>query len=258
METIARNYRKNPHTATFLNTFHSGIRSNEARENAQRVLAEALAAGVDGREPQTGPADDNAAEYKLAQEEDLLNLVPTGAPVFTPSASQTALIIKLVLEVNELSTDLGEQAGSYVGRMDRENLWTRENTTRWIGNLIAKLRELRTAAPVAPVAPAPTAPALVEVANGRYAVEEDGVLKFFKVKNGNRPGFVFLDVQASDDWHSIRNLGRIRAILALIAEDPEGALCRYGQELGVCGDCGRTLTDETSRAIGRGPICRSR
>lgn len=97
------------------------------------------------------------------------------------------------------------------------------------------------------------APAKVE--DGRYAVEEDGVLKFFKLTNGRKPGYVFLDIQASDDWHSIRNVTRIKSIVALIAVDSYAAMIRYGRELGACGHCGRTLTDESSRAAGIGPIC---
>lgn len=93
------------------------------------------------------------------------------------------------------------------------------------------------------------------VADGRYAVEEDGELKFFKVKNGRKAGFVFLDIQASDDWHSIRNPRRIDAILALIAEAGEvNAMRRYGIEIGSCGRCGRTLTSEY-RHLGIGPVC---
>lgn len=96
------------------------------------------------------------------------------------------------------------------------------------------------------------------VADGRYAVEHEGTLKFYKVKNGRKPGYVFLDVQASDDWHSIRTPRRIHEILALIAEDELSAARRYGMELGKCSRCGRTLTDETSRAYGIGPDCRSK
>lgn len=225
-QAIERNYRKNPHTARFLQTFHTAVGSN----------------GHDYRA-------DNQAEIDLAaQEEDLLNLVPVGQG-FTPSAAQVALISKLVLEINALDRELGEKAASYTAAMDREGAWTRENTTRWIGNLIKKSRELSSAK---------TTAAPVEVADGRYAVEEEGVLRFFKVKNGNRPGFVFLDIQASDDWHAIRNVTRIRQVVALIAQDPKAAMIRYGQELGECGHCGRTLTDEASRTAGIGPICASK
>jgi len=116
--------------------------------------------------------------------------------------------------------------------------------------MIAKVAELKASAKVT-TSPAPVA----AVADGRYAVEEGGVLKFFKVKNGRR--FVFLDVQASDDWHRV-HYSRIPKILALIAVDPKAAMIRYGQELGQCGHCGRTLTDAASRAAGIGPICMNR
>lgn len=36
----------------------------------------------------------------------------------------------------------------------------------------------------------------------------------------------------------------------------EEAAALYGKEIGRCGRCNRTLTDETSRALGIGPVCR--
>jgi uncharacterized protein DUF6011 len=230
-QAIERNYRKNPHTARFLQTFHSGIGSNGVNYRAE--------------------LDDNAAEVELAASEDLLDAVPV-AQGFTPSERQASYILDLVRKVTALDANLGEQATSYILRMDANKAWTRENVSRWIDSLKAKLAQLRT------VAPAPTTAPATQVADGRYAVEEDGTLKFFKVKNGNRAGFVFLDIQASDDWHGIRDLGRIRRIVALIAQDPKAAMVRYGQELGECGHCGRTLTDEASRAAGIGPVCASK
>ena len=215
-QAIERNYRKNPHTARFLQTFHSAIGSN----------------GVNYREGM-----------------DLLETVPVEAPAYVQTDAQVSYISDMVLKVSALDSELGEQAASYVGRMAGH--WTRENTSRWIDSLKAKLVQLRAAAPKT------TVPA-AKVEDGRYAVEEDGALKFFKVKNGNRPGFVFLDIQASDEWHAVRNVTRIRAIVALIAQDPHAAMVRYGHELGECGRCGRTLTDETSRAAGIGPVCAGR
>ena len=46
-----------------------------------------------------------------------------------------------------------------------------------------------------------------------------------------------------------------QAVLDGIAADAD-ALARFGQELGICGNCGRDLTDEESRALGIGPVCR--
>jgi hypothetical protein len=46
-----------------------------------------------------------------------------------------------------------------------------------------------------------------------------------------------------------------RQALAAIAGDPEAGP-RYGQEIGRCYRCNRTLTDQTSRDLGIGPTCR--
>jgi hypothetical protein len=106
-----------------------------------------------------------------------------------------------------------------------------------------------------------TAPAEhAKVADGRYAVEEDGTLKFFKISNGTGrwDGYVFIDIQASDEHYAVKDRLRKASILALIAADPKEAMLRYGRELGQCGHCGRTLTDEASRAAGIGPVCASK
>lgn len=106
-----------------------------------------------------------------------------------------------------------------------------------------------------------------DVPAGRYAIERDGVLKFFRVDRPQEPsrwaGYTFLKSLRGGP-HGAPAEGNIRApeykleVLEQIAQDPKGAAERYGQELGECGICGRTLTDETSRKIGIGPVCRSR
>lgn len=39
---------------------------------------------------------------------------------------------------------------------------------------------------------------------------------------------------------------------------PYEAMLRYGRELGECGHCGRHLTNDESRALGIGPVCRTK
>ena len=227
MKTIERNYTKRPHTARFLQTFHSGISSK----------------GVNYR-------DDAAALAAEAGQDDLLDMVPVETVTDLRTPGQVKIMESLVKQIGELDLETGCKAASWTMGMTARGLWTpgrNGNASDWIGRMMAKVTELRAARPVAP--------ATATVEDGRYAVEEDGVLKFFKVKNGNRPGFVFLDIQASDEWHAVRNVTRIREIVALIAQDPQAAMIRYGRELGECGRCGRTLTDEASRAAGIGPVC---
>lgn len=45
------------------------------------------------------------------------------------------------------------------------------------------------------------------------------------------------------------------SIARKIMEDPKEAMLQYGRELGECGHCGRTLTNDHSRAAGIGPVC---
>lgn len=110
-----------------------------------------------------------------------------------------------------------------------------------------------------------------KVPDGRYAVMVDelvaGVcvetLKFFKVKmptEGKWAGFTFLDAGRGGahgdlQWTPVKNLEYKLLVLELIGKDPQGAGKKFGQEVGVCCRCGRSLTDETSRARGIGPDC---
>lgn len=100
---------------------------------------------------------------------------------------------------------------------------------------------------------------LPEVPSGRYAVPgEDGVLRFYRVDNvteGRWAGRTFVKVMASHNEFPVRTMATRRAVLTEIAKDPKAAMLRYGREIGVCGHCGRTLTNEDSRAAGIGPVC---
>lgn len=175
---------------------------------------------------------------------------------------QTAYLAALVAERPEAlraaaaSTDgrtaaqAGWLQGYAAGRYTAADLTVRA-ASEAISFLLALPRDT-TAAP----APANAAP---DVRQGRYAiVAADGTVKFYKVDRpteGRWAGRTFVKVQASDEWHPVRERHARSAILAAIAADPEGAMRRYGLELGRCGNCGRTLTDETSRAMGIGPDC---
>lgn len=93
-----------------------------------------------------------------------------------------------------------------------------------------------------------------EVPNGRYAIpKDDGALMFYSIKKGTHTTFV--DVWASDSRWPIKAAPEKRRILEAIAADPDAGP-RFGREIGRCYVCGRTLTDETSRELGIGPVCR--
>jgi hypothetical protein len=115
--------------------------------------------------------------------------------------------------------------------------------------------DVPTSAP-APVQPIPDVPA------GRYAIRAtDGVVRFYVVDRpteGKWVGRTFVSRQASDELFPIRDRAERTRVLSAILVDPRGASVLYGRELGRCGVCGRTLTDEASRAAGIGPVCAGR
>lgn len=132
---------------------------------------------------------------------------------------------------------------------------TKKDASRWIERLqsLPRARKPKTESRNSP---------LPDVPAGRYAVDnEEGKLTFYVVdrpEEGRWAGWIFLSVMASDEKHPIKGFAAKRTILQKIAVDPAGASRRYGLEIGKCGVCGRTLTDEESRAYGIGPICREK
>ena len=97
-----------------------------------------------------------------------------------------------------------------------------------------------------------------EKGSAHYALEVDGVTKFYRVSRptaGKWAGRTFLEVQASEEYHAIRNWDTARTVLEQIAANPEAASARYGLKIKRCGICSRKLTKEESRERGIGPIC---
>lgn len=82
-------------------------------------------------------------------------------------------------------------------------------------------------------------------------------VKFYRVKQTTN-GRVYVDAQASDEYHAVRSPQSLEMVLKAILSDPKKAAELYASSLGRCYRCGRTLTDETSRSIGMGPECRSK
>lgn len=98
-----------------------------------------------------------------------------------------------------------------------------------------------------------------EVAAGHYAVPTaEGHLAFYRVDcptEGRWAGRTFVSLQLSDNYDRLPKPVQT-AVLAKIATDPKAAMLAYGQNIGRCGHCNRTLTNEQSRAYGLGPVCR--
>lgn len=101
-----------------------------------------------------------------------------------------------------------------------------------------------------------------QVPAGRYAVTGDNgqtvFLRVDKPTDGRWAGRTFVAVQAGDELHKAYGAPALGLLRKIVADTPEAACIRYGHELGECGRCGRTLTDEASRAAGIGPVCVSK
>lgn len=95
---------------------------------------------------------------------------------------------------------------------------------------------------------------------GHYALRGADGVEFYKVDRPTRgkwAGRTFVTRIAGDAEYPVKG-ERGRTVERLIAADPLAASALYGQELGVCGVCSRTLTNEESRAYGIGPQCRGK
>jgi Family of unknown function (DUF6011) len=179
---------------------------------------------------------------------------------------QREFMTSLVNELGGLDMDLGMQALEYTVRMTEAGRWEPgrdTNVSVWIDRLKSKIAELKQAARVSNV-PLRTgqevriADSLPADHRPHYYAVGDGPedIKFYRIKRGNKAGVFFIEAQASDEFHPVRNAATRRSILAAI-EDLTPAVCmsNYGQLIGSCGRCHRTLTDANSRAMGIGPEC---
>lgn len=102
---------------------------------------------------------------------------------------------------------------------------------------------------------------LPPIESGRYAIEVDGVWKFYKVDRpaeGYWKGRTFVKALGSDTEYKLPFKSQLSVLESIVAADAEKALIEYGHRVGRCGVCGRTLTDPESISLGIGPICRAK
>lgn len=124
--------------------------------------------------------------------------------------------------------------------------------------------------PDAPTAaPAPKAPGsssdFPEVPEGHYAVTSatgNNDLDFYRVDRpteGEWAGRVFVKrmIGGHPDMPVRGSEGKL-ALARILAAGPAEAAVLYGQKIGKCHRCNRSLTDKTSRDLGIGPECRKR
>jgi len=168
--------------------------------------------------------------------------------------NQLTFLVDLVTQIGAYDAERGRELWFELRDQDQAGLLTFTQASDTISALKDERNGNRLAQHVDPTqdrAPRP------EVPEGRYAVlTDDGHLAFYRVRVADT-GFISVELQVSDEHQPLAWKTAV-AVLRKIEVDPKAAAIRYGQELGVCGVCGRTLTDEASRAAGIGPVCSSR
>ena len=112
---------------------------------------------------------------------------------------------------------------------------------------------------------AKTSTPLPDVPEGYYAVPSrtgNNDLDFFSVdrpSEGRWAGYVFVKrVIGGHVDTPVRGTEARMALEAIVEQGISESQALYGREIGRCGVCNRTLTDELSREIGIGPTCRNR
>lgn len=112
---------------------------------------------------------------------------------------------------------------------------------------------------------AKTSTPLPEVPEGYYAVTSrtgNNDLDFFAVDRpteGRWAGYVFVKrVIGGHVDTPVRGAEARMALEAIVEQGVSESQALYGREIGRCGACNRTLTDELSRELGIGPTCRNR
>ncbi|QFP94663.1 hypothetical protein I5G59_gp43 [Mycobacterium phage LilMcDreamy] len=132
-------------------------------------------------------------------------------------------------------------------------------------DVLSKLGKKASAPAAAPVADTNGWVSADVVPAGRYAVEtEDGAtngLAFYKVDRpteGRWAGYTFVKLMVSDDEQRLPIKTQQAVLRKIAAAGAAAASARYGQEIGTCGVCSRTLTNDDSRAYGIGPDCRKK
>lgn len=243
MRTIARNYRKNPHTASFLQTFHTAIGSNGRNYREELNVDENL-------------AELELARTQAAQEADLLALVPEVDVIDARTAGQVKFMNDLVERLAKLDREIGRQAREYTDGMTEHGKWTAGrggNASTWIDKMLAKERELFTKVPAAPQG-------AVVIPAGTYAITTDEV-RCYTIdygKEGTRwAGFTFLNRVSSDDRFPVKNPAAKAEILAAIGADVEAAAILAALTLRRCRRCNRQLSDTKNPYFtqGLGPDC---
>lgn len=176
--------------------------------------------------------------------------VPTHTPTTVSAPEPTE---KQVRFWTSLCDERGIDPVAAQTTMTTQSRWTKSGVSASIEKLLAQPKRQTTVSP--PQSPAPAIRG--DVPAGHYAIVSEGHNDLFFVRV-DRPKSGRTYVKMIVGGHPDQNVayGRVAGILDRIAAAGVDAAARlYGQEIGRCCRCNRSLTDETSRAAGIGPEC---
>ncbi len=196
-----------------------------------------------------------------AQHQGSCELQPTAVNVKRPRAAgpterQLNFLLSL-LEERDPGDDVELQHLADPARRERVGL-TKALASEYIDRLLARPKKVS-----APREPTPDVPA------GRYALTgDDGTTDFYKVDRpteGKWAGFTFVKLLVANGGYGddmgeqrLRQAQGATILRRILDTGVMESLTRYGHELGACGICGRTLTDNESIERGIGPVCAGR
>lgn len=166
------------------------------------------------------------------------------------SEKQVALIESLLSE-RDLATETRPKFRARLVQLAADHREVAELNSAKASNLITYLFGLPSTRSI-------TASA-TEVPAGHYAVEQDDTIVFLQVDRpteGRWAGKVFVKLQHGDEYTNMGREAGSTMLMRIISQGVKECSTRYGRELGRCGVCHRTLTNEESREAGIGPVCR--
>lgn len=180
------------------------------------------------------------------------------------SDAQKGLMFVLLNDLARLNADVAHQARTWAEAVIEKGEMTKDLASRTITRIRARIAEARelpngglqsVAVKAAPIDRFPDVP------DGYYAIESttDGQdLTFLRVSTWKDSPNRKVQIQAGPNWHPTRRAARDDFLARIRDIGPEKAGKEYADKLGRCWACNLQLTDEESRAIGKGPICRNK
>jgi hypothetical protein len=169
---------------------------------------------------------------------------------------QKNFIRSLLTQLKDIKPDVYATAFTYV--QQHAKTMTKEQGR----DIITRLKGHVNSAPTQPTVN--KVDSFTDIPDGYYAITADeGHTSFYRVSTFKEtprypvPGRR-VQLQMSDALQNMSRVIRDTVLRKIRDAGPKAAAERYAREIGNCYSCGRTLTNDESRAVGIGPTCRSK